>query len=305
MKTYNSQTSNRGKTIILESVEQAIDFGKIGLEKWKVENPDTGNNTWFNHESFTQDFNKCVEAITKGDNEFKKKVEQEVEELLDLIDAIIPSFSNNRSGFELKEEGFTISPEAAFAGEENCMFTPKKDEVKPLKKGSGDGAYRIIINTDVSWWGNPVDNCALVAALIIIMQRFATVEVWIQQGWIGSKEGDGVTLFRLDFSAGFDITNLAFWITHPGKDSPFSYLVNRGLGRTSNATSCVAEIESDIMFRGDWQRMYGFTSSYLANKMYTERIDIVSQWVAATAYKILYDEDAPFTIKLDENGEPI
>lgn len=301
MKTYKSQTANKGKTIILDSVQQAIDLGYVGIERCHKESTSPNTSYWT---EVKNDYNDCVKAISKGDNEFKKQVDEEIDELLDLIDALTPSFSTNKSGFELSQEGFSVSPELAFAGEENCMFRPKVDEEKELKKGSGDGAYRLIINTDVSWWGTPTDNCSLVGALIILMQRFATVEVWIQQGWVGGHANDGVTLFKIDFSAGFDITQLAFWITNPGKDNPFSQYVNKGLGRNNTATSCVAEIEADIMFRGDWQRMYGFSRSYIATKLYTERLDILSKWIAATAYKILYNTNIP-TINLDDGSEII
>jgi hypothetical protein len=66
------------------------------------------------------------------------------------------------------------------------------------------------------------------------LQRFGPVELWIQQGWLGKEDNDGVTLFKLDFSQGFQPTQLAFWCGHELKDTSFSFEINMALGRATN-----------------------------------------------------------------------
>lgn len=299
MKSYKSKTKNKGTTIILENVDEAIKFGR----KWYAEYSDTdkiSEQFWYNaYQKDSEGFEACATAISKGDTDFKNKCNDIIDDIIDLIDAIKPVFSLNRQGIKFEEEGgFTVAPELAAMGDPKCMVSDKKhNEELEVRKGiGGEGAYRIIINTDVSWWGKPEDNCALVGALILLLQRFATVEVWIQQGWLGSSITDGVTLFKLDFSMASDITTLAFWITNPGKDVPFSMAVNKGLGRESTATSCAAELEADLMVRGDWQRVYKLSYHQLQNMLYTEKIDLMCRWISETAFKIVFNSP-------DDSGE--
>lgn len=288
MKTYYSKTANGGKTIILDNVNQAIEYGLKhegmldGLDQAITNN--SGNT-----------FVQCCEAITKGDNEFKKKVDNGIDDLIGLVDDICPLFKQEHSGYERTSEGITSTADLVAAGEELCSFKKKSTPFK-LKKGSGEGAYRLIINTDVSWWGRPEDNCTLVGCIVILLQRYAPVEIWIQQGWLAydkssiSKDDHGVTLFKLDYTGAWDVTSLAFWITHHGKDIPFSCTVNRALGRKYSATSCKAEIECDLMCRGDWMRPYMGKDYYAYSQlMYTERLDIMANYVSDTAMKIVVD----------------
>lgn len=292
MKKYKSETRNKGTTIILDSVNDAIKYGESALN----------NPTWLNEHYKGSDYLKqskemwsqCIHSLTHGDEQFGAKIAEIIDKLLDIVDQIEPTFSMNRQGFERSaEDGIITTPELLQSNEEKVTFKPKySDAHRELKKGSGEGAYRIIINTDVWFNGLPEDNCAMVGALIELLQRFAPVEVWIQQGWLGGDINDGVTLFKLDYTLSMDITSLTFWINHPYKDSVFSYLVNRGLGRKSTATSCVSEIENDIMFRGDLQEMFGFSDT-IADKLYTEKMDLTAAWIAHTAYKLLFNTDEP------------
>jgi hypothetical protein len=290
MKKYKSPTANKGTTIILPSVAEAIHWGR---EYYKNPDKKFEDSFWYSpNEKNKKEFEACVAAITQGNQGFKNQCEEIIDDVIDLIDSIKPIFSMNRSGIKFEEDaGHTISPELAAMGDPKCLISDKKhnEELEVRKGTSGEGAYRIIINTDVSWWGKPEDNCALVGALIIVLQRFATVEVWIQQGWLGPNEEDGVTLFKLDYTTAADITALVFWISHRGKDIPFSMAVNRGLGRKSTATSCRAEIEADIMLRGDWQNKVGLSYSQVASLMYTEKIDAMAHWISETAYKTVFN----------------
>jgi hypothetical protein len=177
------------------------------------------------------------------------------------------------------------------AGEERCCIQ-RKDEGEAVKGGEGGGAYRLIINTDVSWWGQPNDNAAMVGALAVILQQFRPVEIWIQQGWLGCHEWDGITLFKLDFTGAFDPTALAFWIGHGDKDSVFSYFINMELGRENTSTSTIAEIPADLMLRGDWMTVYGINQDAFLNMMHTEKMDLMARWIADTAMQIALAQKA-------------
>lgn len=296
MKTYPSLTANKGTTIVLENVQEAILYGEEALSNPKWADMHYWGKDYLKNKD--QQWKKCIKALTHGDEQFGAKCAELIDKLLDLVDKLEPTFSLNRQGFERSEDGITSTPDLLMSNEEKITFKPKfNDAHKELRKGSGEGAYRVIINTDVWWGGTPIDNCAMVGALIELLQRFAPVEIWIQQGWLGSHKEDGVTLFKLDYTLSLDLTSLTFWINHQYKDSVFSYLVNKGLGRNDTATSCVAEIESDLMLRGDWQDVLGFNEA-IADLMYTEKLDIMAAWIAYTGYKLLIntDEPPPFTI---------
>lgn len=300
-KTYKSLTKNKGTTIILDDAQEAISLTQNWIKNLSKKDK---HYMWGDYYSgnYQNKFQECVDSITKGDPEFKHKVEEIMESLLGIVDNIQPQFSQNRQGYtRSSEEGVTTTPELLMSGEEMCILKPKNDAEKEVKMGAGDGAYRLIINTDVSWFGKPEDNAAMVGALITLLQRYAPCEVWVQQGWLGGHLSDGVTLFKLDYTAGLDITNLAFWITHRYKDSVFSYIVNRALGRKSYATSCHAEIESDLMLRGDWFKAVGISYQVIYNWTYTDKMDAMAKYIAQTGYKMIYgEENKGPTIELDE-----
>lgn len=297
MKKFKSKTKNRGTTIILEDCQEAIEitdkflgnserfFKKITY----FNNTEHGN---IKYKEINEYFRKCKEDIVKGDQKFKEAVENIVEDILGIVDDIQPIFSQSKQGYIRTEgdQGITATPELLMQGEELCAFKRKSSAEQKVKRGSGEGSYRILINTDVSWWGNPEMNCGLVGAIIILLQRYAPVEVWIQQGWLGNNIKDGVTLFKLDYTAATDLTSLAFWICHPYKDNIFSWAVNKALDRDNSVTSCVAEIECDIMLRGDWFLKEGVSYQKIHNSLYTEQIDLMAKWIAATGYKVLYED---------------
>lgn len=294
LKTYKSQTGNRGTTIILEDgLSQAIAITENYLKRADDDKPPNFHEyQWKGKETYLKQIEDCKEEITHGNPIFAKQVQSKIDEFMSIIDDIYPIFSMNKQGYTRSgDEGTHCSPELLAAGEELCLFKPKHSAEKNLQKmPTGEGAYRILINTDVSWWGEPDDNCAMAACIILLLQRYAPVEVWIQQGWLGRNPDDGVTLFKLDYTAGLDISNLAFWICSSNKDYPFSMLVNKALGRFSSSTSSVCEIEADIMLRGDWFKMFGIDEDSISSMMHTERLDFMSKWIAATSYKIIYGD---------------
>jgi hypothetical protein len=180
------------------------------------------------------EFAECVENIQKGDPDFKEKISDMAEDLKEFALDLAPSLRANYAGFNRSDDGFTVSPELLAAGEEQCCIR-RKEGGESVRQGSGEGAYRIIINTDVEWRGLPEDNASMIGALVTLLQQFKPVEVWVQQGWTGEQFGDGVTMFKLDFTGAFDVTQLAFWCGNKNKDRVFSFLINKGLGRQQTA----------------------------------------------------------------------
>ncbi len=244
-----------------------------------------------------QQFGECSEAISKGDPELKENISRLVEELHDLALDLAPSLRSNYSGFRRSDEGVTVAPELLAAGEEQCCFR-RKEGAEGIKNGTGEGAYRIVLNTDVEWFGRPEDNAALIGALVILLQQFKPVEVWVQQGWLGESMGDGVTLFKLDFTGAFDPTQLAFWCGHPHKDRIFSFFVNRGLGRSQSHSATTSEIECDLYLRGDWMKVMGIEQMEFVRMLHTDKIDLMAKWISKTAVKMVFEQPAEPEITL-------
>jgi len=282
MKKYKTMTVNRGTTIILDNLSEAIAIAES--EKRHPFEPKSDNCT----------LSECYEAIEKGNPELNDRVNEVMENLIGLVDNINPKFSQAHDGLQTATEGFTTTADLIMSGEENCMLKKKLSEFE-LKEGSGEGAYRILLNTDISWWGNEVDNDAIVGSIITLLQRFAPVEVWIQQGWLGCCETDGVTLFKLDFTSTFNPAQLSFWINHKGKDIPFSHQINKVLGRQNSRTSIKAEIDCDMMLRGDWMRTVGIDSYDFSDKLFTDKCDIMAKYINLTSMKILTGESGDET----------
>ena len=303
MKQFKSNNKcNGGKTIILDSLQVAIEIGRKGAKKTGEENS----------------FEKAVKEIFGSDEKLNEKINDMVTEIVDLVDDICPSLSSTPSKTEVSEDGFAASPERIAAGEERSMFSRSKDS-RQVKDGSADGAYRVIINTDVSWWGDPKDNAALMGAFIVCLNRFRPVEIVIQQGWLGYDENDGVTLFKLDYSGGFNPSQMHFWLGSPFKDATFSFNVNRGLGRKSSGTSTVAETECDLYLRGDWMTMFNIGEStpltervvqdrcgqgtavkpdpsYIIKTtwhemLFTEKKKVIAEWIKQTAMKVVFGSE--------------
>lgn len=322
MKTYQSPTSNGGKTIVLETAADAIAAGSRFVEE-NIALLESRGDEKLNVNKLTRDgksskgkpmlastlagkwkesrkrFEKCVEAITKGDESIKSSIAATLELLRDAAVEIEPMLAVGYRGYERSEDGFSADAGLVAAGEEKPCFQRKRGS-EEMQKRAGDGAFRIVINTDVSWFGKPDDNCAVMGALVTLLQQFGPVEVWIQQGWMDGKDGtspdNGVTLFKLDFTGSFDATALYFWLGHHDKDACFSYIVSRALERKHAATSITSEIPCDLYMRGDWLKCAGITAEQLAAMLHTERIDVMATWVSQTAMKITHPELAVIDI---------
>ena len=315
VKSFAS-TVNGGTTIILESVAQAIEAGRswseneiAGLEgvtpktKFKVRtakarstkartsvmNVETLIKKW---EQRLDCFNTVAARITSGDQPTRDAINALAEKLVEDVLELHPQIAQKFDGFERAEDGMTAAVELVAIGDDRPCFRRKRGgEPKP---GAGDGAYRVIINTDVPWWGNPHDNAAVMGALVLLLQRYGPVEVWIQQGWLGGNnpEAQGVTLFKLDFTAGFEPTQLAFWCGDPNKDDVFSHDVNFGLEREHTRVSRQAEIPCDLYLHGTWMRRHEISEWQWSCMTPGEQRIAMVNWLARTVNEITYPDAA-------------
>jgi hypothetical protein len=312
MKKYNSLTANGGTTILFDSLEEAIETGRDRLrrllDEHRLKEPESTikthvigrdkpveriNTTTAHYlkslEERTKQFELAVKAILAGDDAVNQSIMDKADELVELVTAVEPSLAASYAGFERSEEGIIADVGLLASGDDRPFFQrPAKGAISD--QGRRGRAYRILLNTDLSWFGKPDDNAAVVGALVMCLQRFGPVELWIQQGWLGKGDKDGVTLFKLDFSQGFQPTQLAFWCGHELKDISFSFEINMALGRANGGSSKSAEIPADLFLRGDWMKVYGVNESF-DNLMHTEKVDIMVKWIAETAMQVRTSND--------------
>lgn len=304
MKTYTS-TRNRGKTIILTDVASAIAVGRehrwyksdVYLDCVQVD-PDDDKDGADRQAKLKNAkktgkklgargaYDKCVEAITAGDPALKHEIEALRTTLYEMVMDLEPSLAHQPEGFVRREDGFDALPDLMAAGEELCSLDRNPDS-RDATDREGDGAFRIIISTDVSWWGEPAMNAATMACLVTLLQERGAVELWIQQGWVSATqevgEDEGVTLFKIPFTGGFDPTQLAFWCGHPWKDNIFSKMINMELGRDHYHTVARAELPCDLFLRGDWLRLHGYDEAGWSTLSIDDKQRWLARWIAATA----------------------
>lgn len=308
MKQYASRTTNGGTTIILDSLDEAIDIGRNKLSRKMAERRAAEPNAKITTRRIARDkpietveqteaeylsglgrraatFERAVKAIQAGDQAVDRDILDKAEELADLVTDIEPSLAASYAGLSRSEEGIAADAGLLASGDDRPFFQRRNDgEISD--QGRRGRAYRLLLSTDVTWFGHPEDNAAVVGGLVLCLQRFGPVELWIQQGWLGKEDGDGVTLFKLDFSQGFQPTQLAFWCGHELKDDSFSFEINMGLGRRSGGSADSAEIPADLFLRGDWMKLYGIKETF-PKLLHTEQVDIMAKWIAETAVQIL------------------
>ena len=315
VKSFESKV-NGGTTIVLDSVAQVTLAGRSYSEgiiakyegidpkvKFKVKRQDPrtgqGKSAVMNNATFVKEwrthlvrFDEVALRVTQASPAQRKAINDMAERIVEDVLELHPHISQKFDGFERAEEGFTAAPELIAMGDDRPCFRRRRGG-EP-KAGAGDGAYRVIINTDVPWWGHPNDNAAVMGALVILLQRYGPVEVWIQQGWLGSGgECNGVTLFKLDFTGSFEPTQLAFWCGDPNKDDVYSHDVNKGLGRTSTAVSKEAEIPCDLYLHGVWMRLHGVGGENKWALMGpAQQRTTMAAWLAKQIQEITYPEEA-------------
>lgn len=316
-------TVNGGRTTIISSVADAVTLGQQYIQTVKDQIKDLGKRgskvtvrTKFRDSNKTRtktisvskyeqnwsakfaEYQLAVGEVVHGNAAAKHRISELAAKLMNLAVELQPTISSNYCGFERWEEGDEVLPDLLREGDDRPFLRRKRGEVEP-RAGKGDGAYRIIINTDVSWWGKSEMNAGVVGALVMVLQQFAPVELWIQQGWLGSDTDDGVSLFKLDFNGSFDPTQLSFWVGSCYKDIPFSNFINRTIGRENSRTSLQPELPCDLYLRGDWMTLHGFKNDSakqdFAALPQTEQHNIMAKWIAETCNNILYTEEAEMT----------
>jgi hypothetical protein len=224
---------------------------------------------------------ECLTQIEQGNPEIVANANKLCDEFVEQAKLIEPSLTLEKT-YMPTEEG-EIFDAGKIASDDPMAFFDRQKEGNP-RSGRGDGAYRILINTDVSWYGDPTVHTAALMAIVILLQRNAPVEIWIQQGWWGrthyvAGKGDGITLFKV-FSGGvIQPQNIWFWIGSPYKDIPYSWVVNKMIGRTNNSVSLDPEIPCDLYIYG--HRMPDLKSADFA------------EWIAFTSRQMLFDEELP------------
>jgi hypothetical protein len=283
-KNFKSETKNGGLTILLPNLEEAVRLGY--LYDWE---PDKRGQK--QADVCKVKYDKAVKDIYRPNPEFLQKVEDVQETLVDVVQQIEPSLKPAYEGFgkRREDEGLSVDAGLLASGDSMPFLDRKESEYKVKPDKSGEGAYRILICTDVSWWGQPDMNCGVVGSFVTLLQQYRPVEVWIQQAWLNDTScgaESGVTLFKLEFSSGYAPQQIAFWVTSPYKDFPFSYAVNKQLGRNCSGTSTVAEIPCDLWLRGDWMRLAGMNWEQWNKMLYTDKIDWVAKWLARTCKEV-------------------
>jgi len=290
---YNYINQSREK--LAEMLKQGVDKVSFTVAyrdsgKTKKKTVTLGHHSKKQEEAFAK-YDRAAKAITLGDPDSKHAITELAMKLMAMALEIRPSISSSYCGFERCEESEEVVIDLLREGDDNPFLRRKRSEQEP-RSGKGDGAYRIIINTDVSWWGKPEMNCGVMGALVLVLQQFAPVEIWIQQGWIGSDPDDGVSMFKLDFNGSFDPTQLSFWTGSPYKDTPFSFYISRSIGREGTETSTKPELPCDLFLRGDWMTLGGIEEYSFKQKSQPEQLELAAKWIAKTCNNILFSEEA-------------
>lgn len=241
--------------------------------------------------AYMTNMESCMTEIENGDPKKNGQIADLAEKLRDLALDVDPSLSNEET-FIASEDGPLFDVAAIAEDREKPMFS-KTQNLTP-KSGAGDGAFRIVINTDCCFFQDPTWQCASVAALAMIIQQRAPLEVWIQQGWLGNKEGDGITLFPIHKGGAISPQNLYFWVGSPRKDSPFSWFMNKALGRVSGGVSGDVEIPCDLY-------LYNVFMPTIPLGNLEEASKVCATWIAATSRKMLFEEEAPENIGEDDS----
>jgi hypothetical protein len=314
---WQSKTKNGGRTTIIPSAAAAIAMGRgyvqtvldnlqrikdAGWEKvqleltyrhsGKVRKKTLSVSAYECREKGAIDkYSEAASEITVGDPAIKHSISELAAKLMQMALDLNPSIKSSYCGFERWEDGDEVLMDLLREGDDRPFLRRKLGQTEP-RSGKGDGAYRIILNTDVAWWGTPTMNASVMGALVLVLQQYSPVEIWIQQGWLGDNPDDGVSLFKLDFNGNFDPTQLAFWCGSKLKDVPFSQFVNRSIGRECSKTSIHPELPCDLYLRGDWMTLHGIDSKSFPLLPPAEQLKLATQWIADTCANVLYGEEA-------------
>lgn len=224
------------------------------------------------------EYDACWRAIFEGDPKQAKAAMETAYKLRDMALELEPSLALQTDWIATENSEIWDSGAVAAGEPRPCLVKGKKLEAKP---GKGDGAYRIIINTDVPWWCSPTQGAAAMTALVMILANQAPVEIWVQQGWLGSCPQDGITLVPVFNGTLIEPSSILFWTAHEWKDSPFSFIMNRILGRRSGICAIQPELECDL-----W--LAGFTEENQKKSDEAAMQATLVQWVKEKATQVFF-----------------
>jgi len=242
------------------------------------------------------------DAIREGDVRKNKEVNDLAKEIEKIVYEINPSLKldterNRVENGDIWDAGLIASDDPL-----PCWDYRQNQIVK--RGSSGDGAYRIVINTDTSFGRSDDENASVLCAMIYVLQQYAEVEVWVQQGWLpyhddeldfsatkDSNNGmNGITLFPAFRGSGMNPAQMLFWAGHPMRDSIFSNVINKAVGRTSSGCSSHAELACDLYTRNAcFESMPPFDKNASPSKK-EEQIQKLGEWTAKQLSKILIEE---------------
>lgn len=244
------------------------------------------------------------DAITQGDPRKIHQVNQLTDKLVGLIYEINPSLKLDVH--RQRAENGDIW-DAGLIGSEDPMPCWDMKVTQKIKRGAGgDGAYRIIINTDTSFGRSDSENCLVLCAMVSVLQQYSDVEIWVQQGWVanhqdGHKEGvntdygspmNGITLFPAFRGSGLHPAQIMFWAGHPMRDSIFSHLINEKIGRESSGCSEAAELDCDLYTRnGCFSEMPPFNFNLHNPEQEFKQLKALAKWTAGQLSSVLLEEE--------------
>ncbi len=249
------------------------------------------------------------DAIRNGDPRKIAAVNEISQELVELVYEINPSLRLDTQRNRVENGPIW---DAGLIGSDDPRPCWEDHTSQNIKRGAGgDGAYRIIINTDTSFGRSDSENCLVLCAMINVLQQYADVEIWVQQGWVnyhdridfmkkyehdqdsGNSSGmDGVTLFPAFRGSGLNPAQLMFWCGHPMRDSIFSSLINKRIGRSSGGCSHPAELDCDLYTRnGCFDEMPHFNYLETNTAVKDAQLKKLAAWTSKQLSTVLLQEE--------------
>ena len=187
----------------------------------------------------------CFNSIHKGNSDKNKDIVTTAKKVANMVLEIEPELEQRKIWTSAEISDVWCAGAIAEDHPEPCFL--RKKAVKEPAQGKGEGAYRIIINTDHTWHVSPQQGAITMGAIILVLAQYSPVEIWIQQGWMGRSPMDGITLFPIHRGHIYNPSNLWFWLGDNRKDFVFSYLINHRLfNRTSSGVSTIPALPCDL-----------------------------------------------------------